>query len=565
MKIVLKNQKGVTLISLTTSVVVIIILTSILLNSMRENLGITKLKNMEADIQNLRDKISTFYSNYGKIPAKREYTNIDMLQISKVISDAIDTGKFYVIDLSAIDNLTLSYGQDYKKITDDMTDNEINQLEDLYIINETSHNIFYAKGIEYDGQIFCTDYNSEEVKEGKVKLRYVDNIKVPEGYTYISGNKHTGIKIKNDATAKIYTWVVVEENIKELPEGIVSESVTDGEFIDSVNLFKGYYKNDENAAICITVEEKWSPIYDKKVKYVDKNGDIAIIPAGFSVSKTKGGDTIQDGLVIRDEEGNEFVWVPVSKENFETEFVREHFGTEERKWWKGTFVTDQISADNMYEPVADGLTVDETASESQQEVQKMYKSVRDNGGFYIGRYETGTTKKGSGIRGETLVQKDTEIYNNIGWNNNSDATDETGGAVEVARGFSDLKGYTDVRSTLCYGVQWDAILRWISKDRLLRENLIDSTAVGNLENATIVRPGTVDEYQMKNIYDMAGNVWEWTMEAYATNKNNHLRINRGNSYDLGSINSKSITDREYLIAPASKAAYVGFRIALYIE
>ena len=120
--------------------------------------------------------------------------------------------------------------------------------------------------------------------------------------------------------------------------------------------------------------------------YKDKNEDTAIIPAGFKVSRTEGMNTIFDGLVIQDEEGNEFVWVPV--ENFD-DFKREHFGTAEQKWWSGDFVTDGLSANNMYEPVADGVIVDEEASSSVQEVQRMYKSVKDNRGFYIGRYEAG--------------------------------------------------------------------------------------------------------------------------------------------------------------------------------
>ena len=41
--------------------------------------------------------------------------------------------------------------------------------------------------------------------------------------------------------------------------------------------------------------------------YTDKNEDIATIPAGFQVSETLGMNTIQEGLVIQDEEGNKFL------------------------------------------------------------------------------------------------------------------------------------------------------------------------------------------------------------------------------------------------------------------
>ena len=81
-------------------------------------------------------------------------------------------------------------------------------------------------------------------------------------------------------------------------------------------------------------------------EYKDKNEDTVTIPAGFAVSQVEGENTIEDGLVIIDSRGNEFVWVPVSQENFDTEFVREHFGTDSQKWWTGTFVTDGLSANN---------------------------------------------------------------------------------------------------------------------------------------------------------------------------------------------------------------------------
>ena len=44
--------------------------------------------------------------------------------------------------------------------------------------------------------------------------------------------------------------------------------------------------------------------------YTDKNNETITIPAGFAVSQVYGENTIEDGLVIIDSNGNEFVWVP---------------------------------------------------------------------------------------------------------------------------------------------------------------------------------------------------------------------------------------------------------------
>ena len=143
MRNLLKSQKGVTLVYLATAVIVLIIITNVILYSLKDNLQVEQLRNMQNDISNLRDKVTSYYAQYGEIPANRniEYniTGRD-IQTSGIISTAVDTGKFYVIDLKAIENLTLNYGKDYEKykqivgnsteITDDMK-NQVNQLTDI--------------------------------------------------------------------------------------------------------------------------------------------------------------------------------------------------------------------------------------------------------------------------------------------------------------------------------------------------------------------------------------------------------------------------------------------------
>ena len=75
-------------------------------------------------------------------------------------------------------------------------------------------------------------------------------------------------------------------------------------------------------------------------------------------------------------------------------------------------------------------------------------------------------------------------------------------------------------STLCYGVQWDAVLRWINKDYSINYILRDSTEKGNYDaNGNLIKSGNDENYQIKNIYDLAGNVSEWTMENYGKTDN----------------------------------------------
>ena len=85
----------------------------------------------------------------------------------------------------------------------------------------------------------------------------------------------------------------------------------------------------------------------------------------------------------------------------------------------------------------------------------------------------------------------------------------------------------------------------------------DSTGKGNY-TGDIAKTGDKEEYSVKNIYDMAGNVWEWTMEAYDTD----YRVFRGGYYGSSRDNY-----------PASFRGYgypdlgyygIGFRVTLYL-
>ena len=444
---VISKTKGVTLVSLTIVIIVILILTGVIIYNIRDSLGISKLRELQNDIQNLRELVNNYYATNGKIPAKLKYTNagnIEKIKDAGVISEKVDIGDFYIIDLSELENLTLNYGEDYKNITDATTEEEASQYEEIYIINETSQNIFYVEGIELDGDWFYTDYTSEDVDSVGVDLRYVEGVKIPEGFYYVGGTKEEGI--------------VISDNIEDLGKGDSSEAA-------------------ENL------------------------------------------------------QGNQFVWIPV--ENFD-EFEREHFGTEAQKWWTGTFVTDGLSDNNFYEPASDGIMED-------TEVEKMYKSVKENKGFYVGRYEAGTTaSSGTGIRGEVVSKKGANVYNNIGFADTDDMTDETGGAVEVARGMYNEEKGDSVTSTLIYGVQWDAIMRWMQDVPNLTggKYVEDSTGMGwysdNYSNDLTGNPDHktgIDvnggKNKVKNIYDLAGNVFEWTMESCGTS----YRVFRGGNYN----------------------------------
>ena len=216
-KKLVKSLRGVSLISLVITVAVILILTNIVVYNAADSLRTTKLSNMQADIENLRDKVSNYYAQYGRIPAN---TNIEYTNTSNInsISEAVDTGKFYVIDLVAMENVTLNYGKDYSQITESSTQEQVNQLADLYIINETSHNVFYVEGIEAGDERYYTDYSAEDADKVAANLRYYDGVEIPDGFYYVGGTKDTGLVISdvqgddldNSKQGNQFVWIPVE-------------------------------------------------------------------------------------------------------------------------------------------------------------------------------------------------------------------------------------------------------------------------------------------------------------------------------------------------------------------
>lgn len=596
-KNVMKQDKGVTMVALIVTIITLIILTSMLVYNVKDSVYIKAFTNLYNDVELLREKVTEYYEEYGQIPVgtpeKIKYTNISQLSNSGILSKKEEEGDFYVIDIEAMKGITLNYGKDYDRVKNDIQN--ANNYTDIYIISENSHNIFYVKGISIKEnnttKIYYTDYT--EPDETTVDLRYIDGILIPDEYYYIgkekdsSGNESIIISKNKDekvnSTSETqYIWQkqmnLDEESLQNKSIELL-ESQDKNEFLKSVNHYKGYFQNKNKITdidvIYLPIEEnKWSEVYTENQKYIDKNGDIAYIPKGFRVSLAEGSNEIRSGLVITDEIegnksiGNEFVWIPV--DNFE-EFIREDFGKQAiQKIDESNFITTELIAEKYYEPSGDGEKINENASESIQEMQNMYKSVKQYKGFYIGRYETGIEENiartsTSDISQIPVVKKNKIIYNYIKWGNSM--TDEKGGAVEKARSMynNEDNSLDGIDATLCYGVQWDAIMRWINKDISLRYifgNDEDNgyKDKGNYDTSgNLIKTGSHEVYQIKNIYDILGNVSEWTMESYDMTG----KVLRGGK--SGSEESIAYREAKNVNSPNSELGLCGFRVALYIK
>ena len=292
-----------------------------------------------------------------------------------------------------------------------------------------------------------------------------------------------------------------------------------------------------------------------KVTIIDGgNGTKVPLPNGFYYV----GGNISTGLVISDKQddtmsasgtsmGNQFVWIPVSSE---ADLKRTKFDKTTGQPTTGLDTTE------YKEPYANGYSTEAS------EYSTMRTQVLKYGGFYIGRFEAGvnsTTLRTKVTTNQTVVcKKGVAPYNYVPWGKamndvntafapsrfNSDKVN-TNGAVYLAKNFASQHNYTSVTSTLTYGCEWDAMCRYIG----------DSQRTTPKKSAPELT-GSVSTDVSKNIYDLAGNCWEWTMEAY----NTVSRVRRGGNY----INASPVSYR-LNYGPINDDDNLSFRPTLYIK
>ena len=136
------NNKGITITTLVITVIVILILTTTVVMKLNDSSDVSKLNNLYADIKLLEDKVLDYYNDYGTLPVKGEPIEPQL---------SMEKGKkYYEIDLSKFQNITLKYGH-----------GDINDM-DIYVVNGDTLDVYYYKGIEYKGNTYYTyDYSKE--------------------------------------------------------------------------------------------------------------------------------------------------------------------------------------------------------------------------------------------------------------------------------------------------------------------------------------------------------------------------------------------------------------------
>lgn len=269
--------------------------------------------------------------------------------------------------------------------------------------------------------------------------------------------------------------------------------------------------------------------------YTDKNGDIAYIPAGFVLSANEDEQTISSGLVIIGSDGSEFVWIPTTK----TSLAIRDFGS-------------YVSWGDSYEDYWDEIELDI--------YKEMIKSSEKYGGFYMGRYEASF---GGGDDISNYVpasRRGAEPWVCF-------SPEDT--VIACQNLYADNES---VQAFFPWGINYDTTLQWLidSECKTEKEVAKDSTSWGNYSNDTFSpnadgnATGVWEEAKANNIYDLAGNNWEWTQERYGSGS----YVMRGGGYNLmggecpGSFYPAALRDP---LPGSDRHPNVTFRVALYLK
>ena len=174
-------------------------------------------------------------------------------------------------------------------------------------------------------------------------------------------------------------------------------------------------------------------------EYVTADNVKVLVPAGYTVMKEEG-EKISDGIVIVDARGNEYVWIPCTKEEYKRqEWSVETDGTDNSRASRDELtLTDATFSQDDINNGIDKSTADEIVKQIKEEKA----SIEKYGGYYIGRYETGIENN------EAVIKQNVEPYAEIKWRKAYDLAKEIGGE-------------TGAITYLCSSYAWDTAINFI--------------------------------------------------------------------------------------------------------
>ena len=273
---------------------------------------------------------------------------------------------------------------------------------------------------------------------------------------------------------------------------------------------------------------------------------------------------------------NQWVWVPVDSDRVDRIYTESDTGVKTGKAYSYSVSGRTLSSSLSHEPELlpnydneyyfiengfSGMTRESFYQELQLEFENTIESIKKYGGFYIGRYETGNITSDVPV-----VQKMNISLGNATW-------------YSMYSKMSYLGANSYVKTNMIWGCLWDETLQWlVDSGSLKQDELIVSMSWGNYTNSsitytttsetmettsigsrTLIPAGSSEDTKVNNIYDMAGNIHEWTLDVYQDGRSirggfcGSTGINLSASSGLANVN------------PSSSDSNRGSRSYLYIQ
>ncbi len=303
----------------------------------------------------------------------------------------------------------------------------------------------------------------------------------------------------------------------------------------------------------------------------DLNNEVTI-PQGFKVANDSA-TKVEDGIVIEDKDGNQFVWIPAKTESEGGATINLEGGTTTIVYKRTAYSTNVATGEMDEETDSEKITFIDSEYYFKEAMQSdEEKSINANGGYYIGRYEAGDKEstqvksmreEGASQTNTVTIKKGQAPYNYITQSE----------AKKLAENMSVKQGY-NATTKLVNSYAWDTAISFI---QIKNTDYGSSSIEGNYMNVptftytdingntqtknkdTEVLIPTGQTTSVSNIYDMGGNLNEYTTESNS-DVSRPIAFRGGdyrNDYEWSEAGFRSLGD-------GLSYGGVGFRIVMYI-
>ncbi len=289
-------------------------------------------------------------------------------------------------------------------------------------------------------------------------------------------------------------------------------------------------------------EAKKEDMFEKTVNstVTDEYGNQVVVPAGFKI--TDDASKVTEGIVIIDQQENEFVWIPVgevkTKDQTKTiELSRYEFDNSGNPTKKG----DEIIVCSIYN--FQELATSDKGNAVAKNLEEFKTSVNQNHGYYIGRYEVRNYNyvKATGLVEAATVQTEASTVCQNMYNNDR------------------------FKSDLMNSYAWDTTIVFLQEfDDREDKSIPYSKITGELQKFSAEGTNNADiKDKICNVYDMGGNLYEWTTETGTWSYNpKYCCTFRGAA---AGNSSRTVDKREAIEVEQKSNTLIGFRPILYFS